>query len=100
METDHKAFVYLNLSTKFMILDWLDFLLNYNFYIVFKKGSIMFYQTISLDCIKKNTKLQMILLNQQLMLVMLLRLSVRMSLLKELRDILKSLLGMYLIKKN
>ena len=56
----------------------------------------MFYQTISLDCIKKNTQLQMILLNQQLMLVMLLRLSVRMSLLKELRDILKSLLGMYL----
>ena len=53
----------------------------------------MFYQTISLNCIKKNSQLQMILLNQQLMLAMLLCLSVRMSLLKELRDILKSLLG-------
>ena len=38
METDHKALVYLNSSTKFMILDWLDFLLDYNFYIVYQKG--------------------------------------------------------------
>ena len=38
VETDHKALVYLNLSTKFMILDWLDFLLDYNFYIVYQKG--------------------------------------------------------------
>ena len=35
METDHKVLVYLNSSTKFMILDWLDFLLDYNFYIVY-----------------------------------------------------------------
>ena len=33
VETDYKIFVYLNSSTKFMILDWLDFLLDYNFYI-------------------------------------------------------------------
>ena len=38
VETDHKALVYLNSSTKFMILDWLDFLLDYNFYIVYQKG--------------------------------------------------------------
>ena len=38
VETDHKALVYLNSSTKFIILDWLDFLLNYNFYIVYQKG--------------------------------------------------------------
>ena len=38
METDHKVLVYLNLSTKFMILNWLDFLLDYNFYIVYQKG--------------------------------------------------------------
>ena len=60
----------------------------------------MFYQTISLDCIKKNTQLQIILLNQQLMFVILLHLCIKMSLLKKLRDILKSLLEMYLIKKK
>ena len=38
VEMDHKALVYLNSSTKFMILDWLDFLLDYNFYIVYQKG--------------------------------------------------------------
>ena len=38
METDHKALTYLNSSTSFMILDWLDFLLQYDFTIVFIKG--------------------------------------------------------------
>ena len=38
VEMDHKVLVYLNSSTKFMILDWLDFLLDYNFYIVYQKG--------------------------------------------------------------
>ena len=38
METDHKALMYLNLLTSFMILDWLDFLLQYDFIIVFIKG--------------------------------------------------------------
>ena len=37
VETDHKTLVYLNSSTKFMILNWLDFLLDYNFYIVYQK---------------------------------------------------------------
>ena len=38
VEMDYKMFVYLNLSIKFMILNWLDFLLNYNFYIIYQKG--------------------------------------------------------------
>ena len=38
VETDHKALMYLNSSTSFMILDWLDFLLQYDFTIVFIKG--------------------------------------------------------------
>ena len=38
VETDYKALTYLNLSTLFMILDWLDFLLQYDFTIVFIKG--------------------------------------------------------------
>ena len=38
IEIDHKALTYLNLSTSFIILDWLDFLLQYDFTIVFIKG--------------------------------------------------------------
>ena len=38
VETDHKALMYLNSSTLFIILDWLDFLLQYDFTIVFIKG--------------------------------------------------------------
>jgi hypothetical protein len=38
VETDHKALIYLNNSQKYMILDWLDFLMKFNFYIVYQKS--------------------------------------------------------------
>lgn len=38
METDRKALVYLHQSTKYIVLDWLDFLLEYDFYVVYQKG--------------------------------------------------------------
>jgi hypothetical protein len=38
VETDHKALIYLNNSQKYMILDWLNFLIEFNFYIVHQKN--------------------------------------------------------------
>lgn len=38
VETDHKALTYLHQSTKFMVLDWLSFLLEFDFYITYQKG--------------------------------------------------------------
>jgi hypothetical protein len=37
VETNHKALIYLNNSQKYMILDWLDFLMKFDFYIVHQK---------------------------------------------------------------
>jgi hypothetical protein len=37
VETNHKALVYLNQSKKYMILDWLDFILEFDFYVVHRK---------------------------------------------------------------
>ena len=38
IEMDHKALEYLNQSKNFMILDWLHFLLNFDFYVIHCKG--------------------------------------------------------------
>jgi hypothetical protein len=39
VETDHEALVHLKKSTKYMILDWLSFILEFDFYVVYKKGT-------------------------------------------------------------
>ncbi len=38
VETDHKALTYLHQSDKYMILDWLDFILEYDFEVHYRKG--------------------------------------------------------------
>ena len=38
VEMDHQALVYLHSSTKYMVLDWLNFILEFDFYVVHKKG--------------------------------------------------------------
>ena len=54
VETDHKALTYLNSSTSFMILDWLDFLLQYDFTIVFIKGmENVLLDFLSCCCVKE-----------------------------------------------
>ena len=59
VETDHKALTYLNLSTLFMILDWLDFLLQYDFTIVFIKGmENVLPDFLSCCCVKKEVPVE------------------------------------------
>ena len=38
VETDHKALCYLHSSSKYMILDWLDTILSFDFTVTYKKG--------------------------------------------------------------
>ena len=38
IEVDHKALEYIHSSTQYMVLEWLDFLLNFDFTVTYKKG--------------------------------------------------------------
>ena len=38
MRMDHKPLVYLNSCMKYMILDWLDFILDFDLFIVHERG--------------------------------------------------------------
>ena len=59
METDYKALTYLNSSTLFLILDWFDFLLQYDFTIVFiKEIENILPDFLSCCCVKEEVPVE------------------------------------------